>query len=67
MFACLWAQSEHKGVRVRRVDPTVPVAASVKEGDILLSFDGIQIGNDGASPLRQLQVVMSLPGISSAA
>ncbi|KAK9791362.1 hypothetical protein WJX73_008963 [Symbiochloris irregularis] len=48
----LGMKAEHKGVRVRRVDPTVPLAASVREGDILLSFDGIQIGNDGTVPFR---------------
>ena len=44
------AQALHKGVRVRRLDPTAPVASILKVGDILLTFDGTAIANDGACP-----------------
>ena len=41
----------HRGVRIRRTDPTAPVSAQVHMGDILLSFDGINIANDGMAVL----------------
>ena len=36
-----------KGVRVRRVEPTAPASHFLKPSDIILSFDGIDIANDG--------------------
>lgn len=36
-----------KGVRIRRVEPTAPAAKHLHSSDILLSFDGIDIANDG--------------------
>ena len=36
-----------KGVRIRRVDPTAPESAVLKPSDIILSFDGVDIANDG--------------------
>jgi hypothetical protein len=41
-----------KGVYVRKVEPTAPVAAVVKAGDVLLSFDDVAIGVDGTVPFR---------------
>ncbi|CAN6477605.1 unnamed protein product [Victoria cruziana] len=41
-----------KGVRVRRVEPTAPASLFLKPSDIILSFDGIDIANDGTVPFR---------------
>lgn len=41
-----------KGVRVRRVEPTAPAALYLQSSDILLSFDDIDIANDGTVPFR---------------
>ena len=40
------------GGRVRRVEPTAPAAAVLRRGDVLLSFDGVAIANDGTVPFR---------------
>jgi hypothetical protein len=45
-------QAQHKGVLIRRVEPTAPAHAAVGAYDILLSFDGIDISNDGTVPFR---------------
>ena len=41
-----------KGVYCRKVEPTAPVAAVVKAGDVLLAFDDVEIGVDGTVPFR---------------
>ena len=38
---------DQKGVRVRRVEPTAPESGCLKPSDIILSFDGVDIANDG--------------------
>lgn len=38
---------DQKGVRVRRIDPTSPESKALKPSDVILSFDGIDIANDG--------------------
>ena len=38
---------DQKGVRVRRIDPTAPESKVLKPSDIILSFDGVDIANDG--------------------
>ncbi|KAM1025998.1 hypothetical protein ACFX13_039704 [Malus domestica] len=38
---------DQKGVRIRRVDPTAPESQVLKPSDIILSFDGVKIANDG--------------------
>lgn len=45
--------SNQKGVRVRRVEPTAPAAKFLRSSDILLSFDAIDIANDGTVPFRR--------------
>ena len=45
-------QTDQKGVLIRRIEPTAPVNKSLKKGDILLSFDGVDIANDGTVPFR---------------
>ncbi|WOK95421.1 protease Do-like 9 [Canna indica] len=44
--------SDQKGVRVRRIEPTSPEFHFLKPSDIILSFDGIDIANDGTVPFR---------------
>lgn len=41
-----------KGVLIRRVEPTSPASQVLKQYDILLSFDGVDIANDGTVPFR---------------
>ena len=45
-------QAGQKGVLVRRIEPTLPANKQLRKGDILLSFDGTQIGNDGTVAFR---------------
>jgi hypothetical protein len=40
-------KANQKGVRVRRVEPTAPEIGCLQPSDIILSFDGIDIANDG--------------------
>lgn len=40
-------KTDQKGVRIRRIDPTSPENAVVKPSDIILSFDSVDIANDG--------------------
>ena len=50
---CGWVlQAEQKGVLIRRIEPTAPSNKFLKKGDILLSFDGVDIANDGTVPFR---------------
>lgn len=44
--------ADQKGVRIRRIDPTSPESAVLKPSDIILSFDGVDIANDGTVPSR---------------
>lgn len=39
--------SDQKGVRIRRIEPTSPEFLFLKPSDIILSFDGVDIANDG--------------------
>ena len=41
-----------RGVLVRRIEPTSPAAKELQAGDVILSFDGIDIGVDGTVPFR---------------
>ncbi|CAL5055827.1 unnamed protein product [Urochloa decumbens] len=43
---------DQKGVRVRRVEPTAPESGCLQPSDIILSFDGVDIANDGTVPFR---------------
>uniref|UniRef100_A0A0D9WNN6 Uncharacterized protein n=1 Tax=Leersia perrieri TaxID=77586 RepID=A0A0D9WNN6_9ORYZ len=45
-------KSDQKGVRIRRVEPTAPESGCLQPSDIVLSFDGIDIANDGTVPFR---------------
>ncbi|KAH0707704.1 protease Do-like 9 [Solanum tuberosum] len=41
-----------KGVRIRRIDPTAPESMMLMPSDVILSFDGVDIANDGTVPFR---------------
>ncbi|KAK3033550.1 hypothetical protein RJ639_032398 [Escallonia herrerae] len=43
---------QQKGVRIKRVEPTAPESNALKPSDIILSFDGVNIANDGTVPFR---------------
>lgn len=45
-------KSDQKGVRVRRIEPTAPESNLLKPSDVILSFDGVNIANDGTVPFR---------------
>lgn len=38
---------DQKGVRIRRIDPTAPESMMLMPSDVILSFDGVDIANDG--------------------
>lgn len=40
------------GVLIRRVNQTATAAQKLQPGDVLLSFDGQAIANDGTVPFR---------------
>lgn len=42
---------DQKGVRIRRIEPTSPEFQFLKPSDIIISFDGINIANDGTGKL----------------
>ncbi|XP_026387314.1 protease Do-like 9 [Papaver somniferum] len=44
--------SHQKGVRIKRIEPTSPEYKVLKPSDVILSFDGIDIANDGTIPFR---------------
>ncbi|KAK3159069.1 hypothetical protein QOZ80_2AG0145290 [Eleusine coracana subsp. coracana] len=43
---------DQKGVRVRRLEPTAPESGCLQPSDIILSFDSVDIANDGTVPFR---------------
>lgn len=51
---------DQKGVRIRRVDPTAPESQVLKPSDIILSFDGVNIANDGTGENQFLYVLVTL-------
>lgn len=42
---------DQKGVRIRRIEPTAPESHVLKPSDVILSFDGVNIANDGTSKI----------------
>ncbi|TYI18173.1 hypothetical protein ES332_A07G072600v1 [Gossypium tomentosum] len=53
---------EQKGVRIRRVDAAAPESGVLKSSDIVLSFDGVDIANDGT---RFVFTTVSVPYLRS--
>ncbi|CAL4986952.1 unnamed protein product [Urochloa decumbens] len=43
---------DQKGILVKRVEPTCPASGCLQPSDVILSFDGVDIGNDGTVPFR---------------
>ncbi|XP_078168968.1 protease Do-like 2, chloroplastic [Carex rostrata] len=43
---------DHEGVLVRKVEPTSSAYGVFKKGDVLVSFDGVSVGNEGTVPFR---------------
>ncbi|GMG99341.1 hypothetical protein Nepgr_001181 [Nepenthes gracilis] len=43
---------DQKGVRIRRIEPTAPESQVLRPSDVILSFDGVNIANDGTVPFR---------------
>ncbi|XP_034209492.1 protease Do-like 9 isoform X2 [Prunus dulcis] len=43
---------DQKGVRIRRIEPTSPESQLLKPSDVILSFDGVNIANDGTGTLE---------------
>ncbi|KAG5567653.1 hypothetical protein RHGRI_003004 [Rhododendron griersonianum] len=52
--ACLKVPS-NEGVLVRRVEPTSDAINVLKEGDVIVSFDGINVGCEGTVPFRSTE------------
>ncbi|KAJ6848620.1 protease Do-like 2, chloroplastic [Iris pallida] len=52
--ACLKISS-NEGVLVRRVEPTSAANAVLKEGDVIVDFDGVNIGSEGTVPFRSTE------------
>ncbi|GLT62763.1 hypothetical protein SLA2020_353730 [Shorea laevis] len=48
---CLKVQS-NEGVLVRRAEPTSDANNVLKEGDVVVSFDGVRVGCEGTVPFR---------------
>ncbi|KFK37547.1 hypothetical protein AALP_AA4G271000 [Arabis alpina] len=42
----------NEGVLVRRVEPTSDASKVLKEGDVIVSFDGLHVGCEGTVPFR---------------
>ncbi|PHU22157.1 Protease Do-like 2, chloroplastic [Capsicum chinense] len=49
--ACLRV-SLNEGVLVRKIEPTSDVSNVLKEGDVIVSFDGVRVGSEGTVPFR---------------
>ncbi|KAL5701457.1 Protease Do-like 2 [Ranunculus cassubicifolius] len=52
--ACLKVQS-NEGVLVRRIEPTSDAHNVLKEGDVIVSFDDINVGSEGTVPFRSTE------------
>ncbi|CAH9081278.1 unnamed protein product [Cuscuta europaea] len=52
--ACLKVPS-NEGVLVRKVEPTADAHNVLKEGDVIVSFDGVRIGCEGTVPFRSTE------------
>uniref|UniRef100_A0A5B7A3J7 Putative DEGP protease 2 isoform 1 n=1 Tax=Davidia involucrata TaxID=16924 RepID=A0A5B7A3J7_DAVIN len=51
---CLKVPS-NEGVLVRRVEPTSDASNVLKEGDVIVSFDGVHVGCEGTVPFRSTE------------
>ncbi|KAK4264306.1 hypothetical protein QN277_025505 [Acacia crassicarpa] len=44
--------SDIKGIRIKRIDPSAPAYGVLKPSDVILSFDGVDVANDGTVLFR---------------
>ncbi|KAK9139463.1 hypothetical protein Scep_009144 [Stephania cephalantha] len=51
---CLKVES-NEGVLVRKIEPTSDANNVLKEGDVIVSFDGIHVGSEGTVPFRSTE------------
>lgn len=58
MHVLLPKQAGQKGVYIRRAEPTSPASAVLRQGTILMSFEGVDIANDGTVPFRSGERIM---------
>lgn len=59
MRMAMGMKPDQKGVRIRRVDPTAPESEVLKPSDIIISFDGVDIANDGTGNGGRLIILIS--------
>lgn len=52
--ACLKVPS-NEGVLVRRVEPTSAANKVLKQGDVIVNFDGVPVGSEGTVPFRSTE------------
>lgn len=52
--------ADQKGVRIRRIEPTSPEFQFLKPSDVILSFDGVDIANDGTGKACLFMICWSL-------
>lgn len=52
--ACLKVPS-NEGVLIRKVEPTSDAHNTLKEGDVIVSFDGVRVGCEGTVPFRSTE------------
>ncbi|RAL38211.1 hypothetical protein DM860_017416 [Cuscuta australis] len=52
--ACLKVPS-NEGVLIRKVEPTSDAYNILKEGDVIVSFDGVRVGCEGTVPFRSAE------------
>ncbi|KAJ0980706.1 hypothetical protein J5N97_008961 [Dioscorea zingiberensis] len=52
--ACLKVPT-NEGVLVRRLEPTSAASKVLKEGDVIVSFDGVHVGCEGTVPFRSTE------------
>lgn len=57
MRVAMGMKSDQKGIRIRRVEPTAPESQFLKPSDVILSFDGIDIANDGTGKKTFLNTI----------
>ena len=50
---------KQKGVRIRRIEPTSPESLLLKPSDVILSFDGVDIANDGTGEPHLIRSMFS--------
>ena len=55
---------EQKGVRIKRIEPTAPESHLLKPSDVILSFDGVDIANDGTGEPCLIEIMIFIYSFS---